>query len=150
MNDISELKERADRLARQIGLIQTEFRTGEVNTQIDSIGDVIKDLKFDNDRLARENEGLKASLTSLISAVEDSRFSDLSDTFQGVTEKMNAILETDRTDGTPTEATPTARLAVVAEVVEAPEEGQAGATAEKESNRWNVPSGAQRTPGSNS
>ena len=119
MNDISELKERADRLARQIGLIQTEFRTGEVNTQIDSIGDVVKDLRFDNDRLARENEGLKASLTSLISAVEDSRFSDLSDTFQGVTEKMNAILETDRTDGTPTEATTTARLAVVAEVAEA-------------------------------
>jgi hypothetical protein len=80
MNDISELKERADRLARQIGLIQTEFRTGEVNTQIDSIGDVVKDLRFDNDRLARENEGLKASLTSLISAVEDSRYFDLSDT----------------------------------------------------------------------
>ena len=150
MNDISELKERADKLARQIGLIQTEFRTGEVNTQIDSIGDVVKDLRFDNDRLARENEGLKASLTSLISAVEDSRFSDLSDTFQGVTEKMNAILETDRTDGTPTEATTTAHLAVVAEVVEAPEEGQAGATAETESDRWNVPSGAQRTPGSTS
>ena len=150
MNDISELKERADKLARQIGLIQTEFRTGEVNTQIDSIGDVVKDLRFDNDRLARENEGLKASLTSLISAVEDSRFSDLSDTFQGVTEKMNAILETDRTDGTPTEATTTAHLAVVAEVVEAPEEGQARATAETESDRWNVPSGAQRTPGNSS
>ncbi len=150
MHDISELKERADRLARQIGLIQTEFRTGEVNTQIDSIGDVVKDLRFDNDRLARENEGLKASLTSLISAVEDSRFSDLSDTFQGVTEKMNAILETDRVGGTPTEATTTARLAVVAEVVETPREGQAGATAEKEPDRWSVPSGAQRTPGNKS
>lgn len=150
MNDISELKERADRLARQIGLIQTEFRTGEVNTQIDSIGDVVKDLRVDNDRLARENEGLKASLTSLISAVEDSRFSDLSDTFQGVTEKMNAILETDQTDGTPTEASTTARLAVVAEVAEAPEKGQAEATAEKEPDRWNVPSGAQRSPGSKS
>ncbi len=150
MNDISELKERADRLARQIGLVQTEIRTGDVNTQIDSIGDVVKELRYDNDRLARENEGLKASLTSLISAVEDSRFSDLSDTFQGVRDRMDAILETGRTGGAPTEAVTTARLAVVAEIVEAPKEGQAGASAEKEPDRWNVPSGAQRTPGNKS
>ncbi len=146
-NDISELKERADKLARQIGVIQTEFRTGDVNTKIDDIGNVIKELRYDNDRLARENEGFKVSLTSLISAVEDSRFSDLSDTFQGVRDKMNAILETGRTGGAPTEAKTTARLAVVAEIVDAPQEGQAEDPAEEEPDRWSVPSGFQRTPG---
>ncbi len=147
MNDISELKKRAENLARQIGLIQTEFRIGDVNTKIDELGNVIKELRYDNDRLARENEGLKVSLTSLISAVEDSRFSDLSDTFQGVRDKMNAILETGRTGGAPTEAQTTARLAVVAEIAEAPKEGRAGTSAEKEPDRWNVPWGFQRTLG---
>ena len=75
MNDISELKKRAEKLARQIGLIQTEFRIDDVNTKIDELGNVIKELRHDNDRLAHENEGLNVSLTSLISAVEDSWFS---------------------------------------------------------------------------
>ncbi len=35
----------------------------------------------------------------------------------------------------------------LAEIVEAPKEGQAGTSAEKEPDRWNVPSGFQRTPG---
>ena len=119
MNDISELKERADKLTRQIGLIQTEFRTGDVNTKIDELGNVITEQKYDNDRLARENEGLKVSLTSLILAVEDSPFSNLF-------AKMNAILEPGRTGDAPTEAETTARLAVVAEIVKAPKENQAG------------------------
>ncbi len=80
MNVTSELKERADKLARQIGLIQTEFHAGDVNTKIDDIGNTITELRYDNDHLARENEGLIVSLTSLISAVEDSRYFDLSDT----------------------------------------------------------------------
>ncbi len=114
MNGISELNERADTLARQIGLIQTEFHTGDVDTKIHDIGNVIKELRYDNDRLARGNEGLKVSLASLISAVEDSLFSDLSDTFQGVRDKMNAILETGRINDASAEATTTAGLAVVA------------------------------------
>ena len=138
MNDISELNERADTLARQIGLIQTEFHTGDVDTKIHDIGNVIKELRYDNDRLARGNEGLKVSLASLISAVEDRLFSDLSDTFQGVRDKMNAILETGRTGGASTEAKTTAPLAVVAVIGEAPKEGQAGASAEKEPDRWNI------------
>ncbi len=116
MNDISELKKRAEKLARQIGLIQTEFRTGVVNTKIDDIGNVIKELRYDNDRLARENEGLNVSLTSLISAVEDSWFTDLPDTLQGVKDKMNAILETGRTSDVPAEATTTARVGVTADI----------------------------------
>ncbi len=116
MNDISELKKRADKLAQQIGLIQTEIRIGDVNTKIDELGNVIKELKYDNDRLARENEGLNVSLTSLISAVEDSWFSDLPDTFQGVKDKMNAILETGRTSDVPAEATTTARVGVTADI----------------------------------
>ncbi len=134
MNVTSELKERADKLARQIGLIQTEFHAGDVNTKIDDIGNTITELRYDNDHLARENEGLKVSLTSLISAVEDSPFSNLS-------AKMNAILEPGRTADAPTEADTTARLAVVAEIVEAPKENQAGTSAEKDPDRWNVSSG---------
>ncbi len=116
MNDISELKKRAEKLARQIGLIQTEFRIDDVNTKIDELGNVIKELRHDNDRLAGENEGLNVSLTSLISAVEDSWFSDLPDTFQGVKDKMNAILETGRTSDVPAEATTTARVGVTADI----------------------------------
>ncbi len=71
MNDLSELKERAEKLAQQIGLFQIEFRTGDVNTSIDDIGNVLKKLRHENNRLARENEELKVSLTSLISSVED-------------------------------------------------------------------------------
>ncbi len=146
MNDISELKKRAEKLARQIGLIQTEFRIDDVNTKIDELGNVINDLRHDNDRLAGENEGLNVSLTSLISAVEDSWFSDLPDTFQGFRDQMNAILETGRTGGAPTEAKTAARSAVVAEIVEAPKEGQAGASAEKEPDRRNVLSGVHPKP----
>ena len=146
MNDISELKKRAEKLARQIGLIQTEFRIDDVNTKIDELGNVIKDLRHDNDRLAGENEGLNVSLTSLISAVEDSWFSDLPDTFQGVKDKMNAILETGRTGGAPTEAKTAALSAVVTEIVEAPKDGQAGASAENEPDRRNVLSGVHPKP----
>ncbi len=141
MNDLSELKERAEKLAQQIGLIQIEFRTGDVNTKIDELGNVIKELKYDNDRLARENEGLNVSLTSLISAVEDSWFSDLPDTFQGVKDKMNAILETGRASDVPAEARATARLGVMADIVAMPKEGRAEASAANGSDRPKIPSG---------
>ncbi len=146
MNDLSELKERAEKLAQQIGLIQIEFRTGDVNTKIDDIGNVLKKLRHDNNRLARENEELKVSLTSLISSVEDIRFSDLSDTFQGIRNKMNALLETVRTGGAPIEAKTTARLAVVADIVQMPKEGRAEASAAKEPDKPEIPSGLRRGP----
>ena len=71
MNDISELKKRADKLARQIGLIQTESRIGDVNTKIDELGNVIKELRYDNDRLARENAGKDTLALSLEQRQDD-------------------------------------------------------------------------------
>ena len=141
MNDISELKKRADKLARQIGLIQTESRIGDVNTKIDELGNVIKELRYDNDRLARENEGLNVSLTSLISAVEDSRLSELPVSFQGVGKKLDAILETGRASDVPAEARATARLGVMADIVAMPKEGRAEASAASGSDRPETPSG---------
>ncbi len=141
MNDISELKKRADKLARQIGLIQTESRIGDVNTKIDELGNVIKELRYDNDRLARENEGLNVSLTSLISAVEDSRLSELPVSFQGVGKKLDAILETGRASDVPAEARATARVGVTADIVAMPKEGRAEASAASGSDRPETPLG---------
>ncbi len=141
MNDISELKKRADKVARQIGLIQTEIRIGDVNTKIDELGNVIKELRYDNDRLARENEGLNVSLTSLISAVEDSRLSELPVSFQGVGKKLDAILETGRASDVPAEARATARLG---DIVAMPKEGRAEASAANGSDKPEISSGLRR------
>jgi hypothetical protein len=148
MNDIGELKERAEKLARQIGLVETELRTIDIFTKVDDISNEIKRLRDSNDLLHRENDELKVSLNTLISSVEDSRLSDLSETFLGVRNKMEAILESGRMGRTQTGAKTTSRLAVVADVVTAPMESPIGPSAEKEPERWNIPSGTQRTPGS--
>ena len=147
MNNLSELTERAEKLAQQIGLIQIEFRTGDVNTKIDDIGNVLKKLRHDNDRLARENEELKGSLKSLISSVENSRLSELPDSFQGVGRKLDAILETGRASDVPAEARTTARFGVVADIVQMPKEGRAEASAAKEPDKPEIPSGLRRGPG---
>jgi hypothetical protein len=149
MSDIGDLKERAEKLVQHISLIQSEIRTVDIDTKIDDIKSEIKKLRDDNDRLLRENDELKLSLKSLISSVEDSRLSDLPVTFQGVGKKMDAILEMGRTNGAPAEAATTSRLAVVADIAKAPKEVQVGPSAKKvPDDRWNVPSGVQRTPGS--
>lgn len=149
LGELGELKERAEKLARQIGLIQTELRTIDIDTKIEDIMNVIKGLRDNNDRLLRENDELKLSLKSLISSVEDSRLSDLPGTFQGVRKKMDAIIQSARKSGASNEAkTTAARLAVVADLVKAPKEGQVRPSAVKESDRWKVPSAVQRTPGS--
>jgi len=150
MSDIGELKQRAENLVQHISQIQSELRSVDIETKIDDIKSEIKGLRDRNDRLRRENDELKSSLKSLISSVEKSQLSDLPGTFREVRNKIDAVLKSDRIDGASTEPQVSARLAVVAEVAETPEKSQAEATAEKEPDRWNVPSGAQRTPGSKS
>ena len=117
MNDFSELKERADKLARQIGLIRTGLGIDEINKKAEAIEREIGELRHDNNRLARENEELKSSLRSLISSVENIRLSELPDSFQGIGKKLDAILETGRASDTPAEARTTARVGVTADIV---------------------------------
>ncbi len=148
MSDIGELKERADKLVRQIGLIQTELRTVDIDTKIDDIKDEIEKLRDKNDLLLRENDELKLSLKGLIASVEDSQLSDLPETFRDVRSKMDAVLDSGRVGGAATEATSSARLAVVADVVTASQEVEAGPSAANKPDRWKVPTGAQRNPGS--
>lgn len=148
MNEIGELKQRAEKLARQIGMVETELRTIDIESKIDDIKNEIKRLRDNNDHLLRENEDLKSSLNSLISSVEASRLSILHDTIQVVRNKMDAILDFGRADSDATDSKTSARLAVVADVVTAPREGQTVPSAAKEPDRWKVPSGTQRTPGS--
>ncbi|MEE8505384.1 MAG: hypothetical protein V3S40_04085, partial [Kiloniellales bacterium] len=71
MNDFSELKEHAERLTRQIGLIRTELGIDDINKKAEAIEREIRELRHDNNRLTRENEELKGSLKSLISSVEN-------------------------------------------------------------------------------
>ncbi len=148
MNDIGELKERAEKLARQIGLVETELRTIDIFTKVDDISNEIKRLRDSNDLLLRENDELKLSLKALIASVEDSRLSDLPETFRDVRSKMDAVLDSGRSGGAATEATSSARLAVVADVVTASQEVEAGSSAANKPDRWKVPTGAQRNPGS--
>ena len=117
MDDFSELKEHAEKLTRQIGLIGTELGIDDINKKAEAIGREIRELNHDNNRLARENEELKSSLRSLISSVEDSRLSELPVSFQGVGKKLDAILETGRASDVPAEARTTARVGVTAEIV---------------------------------
>jgi uncharacterized coiled-coil DUF342 family protein len=73
MNTIDELKQRAEELTRQIGLIRTEFVIDDINKKAEAIEREIRKLRDDNDRLTRDNQGLKVSLKSLITSVENSR-----------------------------------------------------------------------------
>lgn len=148
MSDISELKERAEKLVHHISLIQSELRSVDIETKIDDIKSEIKGLREKNDRLRRENDELKSSLKSLILSVEKSQLSDLPGTFRDVRNKMDAVLKSDRIGGASTEPQISARLAVVADVVTAPQGGQVEPSVASEPDRWKVPSGVQRTPGS--
>ncbi len=116
MNDMNELKERTEELTRQIGLIGTELGIDDINKKAEAIGREIRELRHDNNRLARENEELKSSLRSLISSVEDS-LSELPVSFQGVGKKLDAILETGRASDVPAEARTTARVGVTSDIV---------------------------------
>ncbi len=146
MDDFSELKERAEKLTRQIGLIGTELGIDDINKKAEAIEREIGDLKHDNNRLARENEDLKGSLRSLISSIEDSRLSELPVSFQGVGKKLDAILETGRASDAPAEARTTARVGVTADIVAMPKEGRAEASAATEPDKPEVPSGLRRGP----
>ena len=146
MNDFSELKEHAERLTRQIGLIGTELGIDDINKKAEAIEREIRELRHDNNRLTRENEELKGSLKSLISSVENSRLSELPDSFQGVGRKLDAILETGRASDVPAEARTTARFGVVADIVQMPKEGRAEASAAKEPDKPEIPSGLRRGP----
>ncbi len=145
MDDFSELKERAEKLTRQIGLIGTELGIDDINKKAEAIEREIRDLKHDNNRLARENEELKSSLRSLISSVEDS-LSELPVSFQGVGKKLDAILETGRARDVPAEARTTARVGVTEDIVAMLKEGRAEAAAATEPDKPEVPSGLRRGP----
>jgi FtsZ-binding cell division protein ZapB len=147
MNDFSELNERAAKLTRQIGLIRTGLGIDEINKKAEAIEREIGELRHDNNRLTRENEELKDSLRSLISSVENVRLSELPDSFQGVGKKLGAILETGRASDVPAEAGTTARIGVVADIVAMPKEGRAAASAAKEPDKPEIPSGLRRGPG---
>lgn len=147
MNDFSELNERAAKLTRQIGLIRTGLGIDEINQKAEAIEREIGELRHDNNRLTRENEELKDSLRSLISSVENVRLSELPDSFQGVGKKLGAILETGRASDVPAEAGATARFGVVADIVTMPKEGRAEASAAKEPDKPEIPSGLRRGPG---
>ncbi len=146
MDDFSELKERAEKLTRQIGLIGTELGIDDINKKAEAIEREIGDLKHDNNRLARENEDLEGSLRSLISSIEDSRLSELPVSFQGVGKKLDAILETGRARDVPAEARTTARVGVTADIVAMPKEGRAEAAAATEPDKPEIPSGLRRGP----
>ena len=147
MNDFSELNEHAAKLTRQIGLIRTGLGIDEINKKAEAIEREIGELRNDNSRLTRENEELKSSLKSLISSVENIRLSELPDSFQGVDKKLNAILETGRSSDVPAKAKTTARFGVVTDIVEMPKEGRAEASAAKESDKPEIPSGLRQGPG---
>ncbi len=146
MNDFSELKEHAARLTRQIGLIRTGLGIDDINKKAEAIEREIRELRDDNNRLNRENEELQGSLKSLISSVENTRLSELPGSFQGVGKKLDAILEMGRAGDAPAEARTTARSGVVADVVAMPKEGRAEATAAKEPDKPEIPSGLRRGP----
>ncbi len=146
MNDFIELKEQAARLTRQIGLIRTGLGIDEINKKAEAIEREIRELRDDNNRLTCENEELMGSLKSLISSVENTRLSELPGSFQGVGNKLDAILEMGRASDAPAEARTTARLGVVADVVVMPKEGRAEATAAKEPDKPEIPSGLRRGP----
>jgi len=146
MNDFSELKEHAARLTRQIGLIRTGLGIDDINKKAEAIEREIRELRDDNNRLNRENAELQGSLKSLISSVENTRLSELPGSFQGVGKKLDAILEMGRAGDAPAEARTTARSGVVADVVAMPKEGRAEATAAKEPDKPEIPSGLRRGP----
>ncbi len=146
MNDFSELNEHAAKLTRQIDLIRTGLGIDEINKKAEAIEREIRELRDDNNRLTRETEELRGSLKSLISSVENTRLSELPDSFQGVGKKLDAILEMGRASDAPAEARTTAGLCVVADISAMPKEGRAEATAEKEPDKLEIPSGLRRGP----
>ncbi len=141
MSDFSELKEHAARLTRQIGLIRTGLGIDEINKKAEAIEREIGELRHNNNRLTRENEELKGSLKSLISSVENTRLSELTDSFQGVGKKLDAILETGPASDVPAEAKTTARLG---DIVAMPKEGRAEVSAANGSDKPEIPSGLRR------
>ena len=116
MSDVSELKEHAARLKRQIGLIRTEFGIDELNKKVEAIELEIRELRHDNHRLTRENEEFKGSLISLTSSVENTLLSVLPDNFQGVGKILDALLGIGRTRDALAEARTTARSNVAADI----------------------------------
>ena len=146
MNDFSELNEHAAKLTRQIGLIRTGLGIEEINKKAEAIERKIGELRHDNNRLTRENEELKGSLESLISTVENIRLSELPDSFQGVDKKLDAILETGRASDVSAEAKTTARNGVGADIVAMPKEGRAEASAAKQPDKPEIPSGLRQGP----
>ncbi len=142
MNDFSELNDHAAKLTQQIGLIRTGLGIDEINKKAEAIEHEIGELRHDNNRLTRENEELKGSLESLISSVENIRLSELLDSFQGVGNKLDAILETGRASGVPAEARTTAVFGVVADIVA--KKGRAEASAAKEPDMPEIPSGLRQ------
>ncbi len=116
MSDVSELKEHAARLKRQIGLIRTAFGIDELNKKVEAIELEIRELRHDNHRLTRENEEFKGSVLSLISSVENTLLSELPDNFQGVGKILDALLELGRTRDALAEARTTAGSNVAADI----------------------------------
>ncbi len=146
MNDFSELNEHAAKLTRQIGLIRTGLGIDEIKKKAEAIEREIGELRHDNNRLTRENEEPKDSLKSLISSVENVRLSELPDSFQGVGKKLDAILETGRASDVSAEARTTARNGVGVDIVAMPKEGRAEASAVKEPDKPEIPSGLRQGP----
>jgi len=147
MSDISELKEHAARLTRQIGLVRTEFGFDEIIKKVEAIEIEIRELRHDNHRLTRENEEFKGSLKSLISSIENTRLSELRDSFRGVGKKLDALLEIGRTRDAPASARTTARSSVAADIVVKPKEGRAEASMAKEPERLEIPTLLRQGPG---
>ena len=146
MSDVGNLNEQAARLVRQIGLLRTGSGIDEINKNVGAIELEIRELRRDNHRLARENEEFKGSLKSLISSIENTRLFDLPDNFQGVSKKLDAILEMGRTRDAPAEAGTTVRSSDAADFVAMPKESRAEVSIAKEPDLPDIPSGLRQGP----
>jgi|GEM_PF-3452460 len=152
MANTDELTTRVDALTKQLSQLTAGFSSSELRRKIERVRDQVKELRAENDRLSRDNEALRATLTNLISSIENCVLSDLLDSFQMANREIDVVLKEKEESSILSDLQSKGRLSVVEHRSDAAERDEAAAMAEKlkgphegDSRRFTQPPGRSRS-----
>jgi len=113
MTNTDELKTRVDALTKQLGQLSEGFSSAELKRKTERLHEQVANLRAENERISRDNETLRATLTNLVSSIEDSGLSDLLDSLQVAHREIDVVLQERERSGILGDLQSKGRLSVV-------------------------------------
>lgn len=131
MSNTDELKARVDALTKQLGHLTAGSGSSELKRKIERVRDQVEELRAENERVSRDNEALRTTLTNLVSSIEGSALSDLLDGLKMANREIDVVLRESARSSVLSDLQGKGRLSVVEHRSETAVQAEAAEMAER-------------------